>query len=639
MCGICGVVHYDKTFPVSEARLLTMRDTLTHRGPDDAGHYLAPSVALGARRLAILDLSPRGHMPMTTADHAGRYWISYNGEVYNFRELRAGLVARGYRFHSETDTEVVLNLFAEYGPEMLPRLNGMFAFAIWDDVERRLLLARDRLGVKPLYYHFQNGRLSFASEEKALFAAGVPAEFEQDVWEELLCFRYLSGERTPFRKVRRLLPGHYLLWQDGRITIRRWWNLAERAQERRASLPRNAAAWLRETFDDAVRLRRISDVPVGVLLSGGLDSSSVAASLATQGGAGAASFTMRFAEAEYDEGELARQAAAAWNLAFHELTLAPEDLLDELAQTAWFNDEPQAHANDTHLLAIARYAKPQVTVLLSGEGSDELLGGYVRYQPLRYPALLNAARPIFPRVQTALNLNGRWRKLSDFLRLGSTERFVLFNTCDTLPADLTQLGMQPSERFPFREQMLAEAQALYPGEPFRQAMYSDQHIFLCSVLDRNDRTTMGASIECRVPFLDYRLIEGLAALPTATLLAGRGSNKQLLRAAVGQRLPQAVLAHRKWGFAVPWRHYLRRIPRLREFVRALPEAQAVQDGPFERARVTKLVQNFLLGDDRAEELVRQLFLIAVWREAYFARLSAVQRTASPLYNRGLRTLR
>ncbi|MBA2524303.1 MAG: asparagine synthase (glutamine-hydrolyzing), partial [Pyrinomonadaceae bacterium] len=614
MCGICGIVHRDQAYPIGKSVLLAMRDSLTHRGPDDAGDFLAPGVALGSRRLSILDLSERGHMPMSTAD--GRYWITYNGEVYNYQELRPGLEARGYAFRSNTDTEVVLSLYADEGPAMLDRLNGMFAFAIWDNQERKLFLARDRLGIKPLYYTItDDGAIYFASEEKALFAAGIAARFDPHTWEELLCFRYVSGEQTPFVGVKRLLPGHYLLWKDGPVQIRRWWHLAERAQTLRENLPQDASQWFQETFDSSVNLRRISDVPVGVLLSGGLDSSSIAASLASQAGSGVASFTVRFAETEYDEGPLAREVADRWGLDYHELIVPPDELLIRMRQTAWLNDEPQAHANDTHLSAISQYANPRVTVLLSGEGSDETLGGYVRYQPLRYPMLLNVARPVSPYLVSMLNLNGRWRKLGKFLALGSVERFVLFNTCDAFPADLKLLGMRPTWRFPFREQVLTEAKALYPKEPMRQAMYSDQHTFLCSILDRNDRTTMGASIECRVPFLDYRLVEGLAALPSSILLAGKQS-KKLLRQSVGGRLPEAVLRHHKWGFGVPWRHYLRQIPQLRDFVNALPDLKLVQEGPFERAKVKNVVSEFLKGESHNEELIRQLFMIAVWHESY-----------------------
>ncbi|MBI3666346.1 MAG: asparagine synthase (glutamine-hydrolyzing) [Acidobacteria bacterium] len=618
MCGICGLVHPDRDYKFSEQTITSMRDRLAHRGPDDAGEYIGPGVALGARRLAILDLSERGHMPMGTPD--GRYWIVYNGETYNYRELRAGLEARGHRFRSDTDTEVVLHLYADEGPRMLNRLNGMFAFAVWDSKERTLFAARDRLGIKPFFYAFQSGIFHFASEEKALFAAGVPARLDADSWEELLCFRYVGGENTPFVGVKRLLPGHYAVWKDGTFQVRRWWNLAERARARRENLPKDPVLWFQETFEDSVRLHRISDVPVGVLLSGGVDSGSLAASLAPQAGSGVASFTVRFDEPRYDEGLLARATVQRWGLEHHELTVSQNELDDLLWKACWLNDEPLAHASDCHLLAIATYAKQHVTVLLSGEGSDETLSGYVRYQPLQYPKLVEAARSVLPRLTSYANVNGRLRKLARFASLGSLDRFVLFNACETLPDELRVLGIRPKSEFPFREQVLAEARSIYPGEPLRQAMYSDQHTFLCSLLDRNDRMTMGASIECRVPFLDYRLVEGAAALPSPALFSGlRG--KGLLRKSFGRRLPASVQRFRKWGFGVPWTTYLRGVPVLHEILSCLPEAEPFRSGPFERSGLRSVVSGFLRGDNVHEALVRQLAMIRVWYAAYFSSTS------------------
>ncbi|PYO75996.1 MAG: hypothetical protein DMD63_15470, partial [Gemmatimonadetes bacterium] len=414
--------------------------------------------------------------------------------------------------------------------------------------------------------------------------------------------------------VQRVLPGHFLFWKNGELRSQRWWQLADRARELRDGGPQRVVRWFQETFDDAVNLRRISDVPVGVLLSGGLDSSSVAASLASQSGSAIDSFTVTFDEPGYDEGPTARQVVDRWGLISHELKIVPSELLSRLLHATWLNDEPLAHGNDLHLLAISAYAKPLVTVLLSGEGADETLGGYVRYRPLRYPTLLRLARAVAPRFAGALPLDGRIRKLERFLGLGSNEAFVLFNACDVLPMDLAAIGMQPSAHFPFREAALTESKGLYPNEPFRQAMYTDQHSFLCSILDRNDRMTMGASIECRVPFLDYRLVEGLAALPTFELL-GYGHSKALLRRAVGDRLPDAVLRKPKWGFGVPWAQHLRRVPELREVIASLPSSPPTCDGPFDRAALDRLVAGFLAGARHGEALVRQLLMINLWHQA------------------------
>jgi asparagine synthase (glutamine-hydrolysing) len=628
MCGLCGIVYSDHNRVASKETLIAMRDILAHRGPDGAGHYIAPGVALASRRLAILDLSERGHMPMSSPD--GRYWVVYNGEIYNYRELRPALEARGHKFRSSTDTEVLLYLFIEEGSSMLERLNGMFAFAIWDVQERALFIARDRLGVKPLYYAALPSGLYFASEEKALFAAGAQAQFDERCWDELLCFRYTAGEQTPFIGVRRLLPGHYLTWRDGDIRITRWWRLGEKAQPDHGHSTGNLTEWFRGTFDSSVNLRRISDVPVGVLLSGGLDSSSVAASLASQTGSNVATFTVRFGEPGYDEGPLARQLAERWNLDYHELQVAPSDLMRKMQHASWFNDEPLAHGNDLHLLSISEYAKQKVTVLLSGEGADELLGGYVRYKPLQYPGLLKLAGLFLPKLPSLPFSNGRMRKLARFLALGSIDSFALFNACDLLPMELDLFSRPINTEFAYRRKTLAEAKSLYPGEPIRQAMYIDQHTFLCSILDRNDRMTMGASVECRVPFLDYRLVEKLAASPSSQLLSKKQS-KHLLRQSVGARLPEAIRKGRKWGFAVPWHRYFREVPEFRELITNLPALDPVCSGPFITSRLKTVITEFLSGNNSHEPLIRQLVMITIWHQAYFSRLQSLHGRQAETY--------
>jgi asparagine synthase (glutamine-hydrolysing) len=612
MCGIVGVVRPGPGAPLAEAELVAMRDSLRHRGPDDAGTYRADGVALGSRRLAILDISSAGHMPMATSD--GRYTIVYNGEVYNFRALRSIAQAGGHAFRSKTDTEVLLHLFASEGPAFLERLNGMFALAIWDAVERTLFLARDRMGVKPLYYHLAtNGRLSFASEAKALFACGVPSTFDPACWEELLCFRHVAGERTPFVNVKRLLPGHYLQWRNGAVDKRCWWDLSERTFAARSHRIEHPRQWFAQTFDDAADMRTISDVPVGVLLSGGLDSSSIVASLGARGHQAISTFCVRFDDPAYDEGSLAREVAARWKLDHHELTIARDRILPWLQKACRLHDEPPAHANDLHLLAISEYAKPHVSVLLSGEGADETLGGYVRYQPLRRARVLNVGRRWIPRFADNERVPARFRKLARLWQEGGLDALLTFNQCNVLPSDLQKLGMQTASRFTYREGVLARARLLYPDDLARQAMFIDQHTFLSSLLDRNDRMTMGASIECRVPFLDSKLVEGLAAMPSDSLLSGfRG--KPLLRRAIGRRLPRSVRRHRKWGFGVPWNRYLRTDPQLRDFVSSLPTLAPVVDGPFDGNALRRAVDEFIQGADRHGELMFALVAITIWHQ-------------------------
>ena len=626
MCGIVGIAFTDSGRQVDPLLLDRCCDALSHRGPDDRGTYRAPGIGLGSRRLSILDLSPRGHMPMTSPD--GRYVIVYNGEVYNYRELRPGLEQRGVRFQSNSDTEVLLHLYITEGPAMLHRLNGMFAIAIWDTVERSLFIARDRLGIKPLYFSQTPDRLIFGSEEKALFTGGVEMRCDPDSWEELLTFRFVSGERTPFERVQRLLPGHYLEWRNGGIRMVRWWHLGERVLALRGQQADDPVAWLRRTFDESIAYRLISDVPVGVFLSGGLDSSSVATAMKRQATGRISSFTVRFQDAGYDEGPLARLVARENDLDYQELEIPASGLAGLLREASWYNDEPLAHASDVHLHAIAKYAKSRVTVLLSGEGSDEFHGGYVRYRPLRHEHLLGLARAALPLLRLGSSVHRRVRRMARFLALDPADEMVLFNAANVFPEDLEEAGLKPSRRFPYRESILAEARELYPGDLMRQAMFLDQHTFLCSLLDRNDRMTMGASIECRVPFLDFRIVEKLAALPTRKLLPGRES-KPLLRLALGDRLPRKVLKGRKWGFGVPWSAYFRTVPELRDLVRNLPGHAIVQDSPLDENRLRAIVDEFLNGTQKQEGLITQLVMLAIWKDNYVQRIRDAGFVPSP----------
>ena len=609
MCGFCGIFTKDPNAPVSRGEVVAMRDSLEHRGPDDAGVQIEPGAGLGSRRLSIVDLSERGHMPMASPDR--RYWIAYNGEVYNFRELRRDLEADGRRFHSNTDTEVVLALYEREGPAMLSKLNGMFAFAIWDTRERTGFIARDRLGVKPVYYHVDHDGLRFGSEPKALFAAGVDPVFDHSTWRELLLFRFIAGERTPFEGVQSLLPGHYLTWRAGDLRTIRWWKLADRIVERRESLPRAEAAWFGETLDDSVNLRRIADVPVGVMVSGGLDSSAIAASLATLAGPGAHGFTVTFEESSHDEGPLARKVVERYAMVGHEIRITRDALLERLREASRLLDAPLAHLNETHMLALSQVAKANVKVLLSGEGADETLNGYVRYQPLRFPSLLAVAKRASSLGATRVVRNGRANKLLRMLAERGIAGLVEYNACEIFPAEIDQLGLPQTPQNAFRTAMIEEARAVYPDDLLRQSMYLDQHTFLVSLLDRNDRMTMGASIECRVPFLDYRLVETVGALPTAALTRG-GLRKSILRRAAATRLPLAIQLHKKWGFPIPWMVYFREVPSMRYEVARLPDCEAVRGSPLDRASVRDLVARFFAGDDSTYPLITRLVMISVW---------------------------
>jgi asparagine synthase (glutamine-hydrolysing) len=616
MCGIAGILHFDTGRKIDEQQLLSMRDVMVHRGPDGAGHYINGTVGLAHRRLSILDLSENGKQPFASADE--RYHITFNGEIYNFRELRKDLEAQGWRFRSQTDTEVLLNLYIHEGPAMLDKLNGMFAFVIWDNVEKTLFIARDRLGVKPCYYAVSDNTFYFASEQKSILRAGVSRQLHEEQLAELLQFRFIAGEHTLFKHIHKLLPGHYMFIKDGRITTRRWWHLGEKIAEKRNTLPQEPFGWFEEYVKSSVQYRMISDVPVGLLLSGGLDSSSVAATLHDLGYQDLSSFTVAFDEKEYNEGNLASQVARTFNLNYHEITVTGEELHKQLTEAAWFHDEPLIHQNDAQMLAISKYAKKHVTVLLSGEASDELMGGYVRYKPLnylRYRKVLQMASPMLKMVLPGKRVN----KLNEYLSIGDAGKQVLYNSASIYPGEFRQMGVTLSENaFSFRMQKLEEAQMVFGNDFARQAMYLDQHTFLCSLLDRNDRMTMGASIECRVPFLDYRLVEQVSAMPSSLLFKGK-KGKFLLYNSIGKKLPQEVRQFKKWGFGVPWGKYLKEQEVFRNTLEEMKSNEIWDSSIFSQIPVKKLISGFLHDEPGTEAIVRQLLMVHIWTNQYYTK--------------------
>lgn len=608
MCGVAGWFDL-KIANTERAReeIREMGSVLHHRGPDDEGYLVEGPVALASTRLSVLDLSPNGHMPMESRD--GRYVIVQNGEIYNYRELREDQEKAGTLFHSSGDTEVLIELYARYGPEMLPKLNGMFAIAIWDRSARALFLARDRFGVKPLYWAERSGRFVFGSEPRALFATGVPREFDESCWPELLCFRYVAGERTPFRGVFRLLPGHCMTVSAEGMKTRRWWSLDELPAEcDEASRGEEAERELDRLFRRSIDYRRISDVPVGVLLSGGLDSSSVSAVTAEAAGKGVASFTVRFSDGDYDEGPTATLVGQRFGLEQNELMVDDRDLHEQLIEATHYLEEPLVHANDPHLLAISRLAKGRVTVLLSGEGSDEILAGYVRYLPFRYPSLARAAGATVASLR-ALPWPARVKKGIALFSLHDPLERVLFSSAEIMPSEIGVSSRHPG--LDLRRQ-LAEASVKRHRDPLRQVMGYELQTYLSSILDRNDKMTMAAGIECREPFLDPELVSFTWKLPVSELVP-RWRGKGVLRRAMRKRLPAEVLDGRKWGFGVPWIRYFRRVPELTaELSEAIRHPQVAEELGRLSIDGTKLVRDFVNGRDEVWPLLRQVVLVAIW---------------------------
>ncbi len=611
MCGINGILHLQSQKKVDERILTKMRDALEHRGPDDKGLFIENNIGLGHRRLSILDVSAAGHQPFLSDD--GRYVLVYNGEIYNFKDFYPELRSHGFDIKTSSDTEVLLKLFQLYGLKMLHRLNGMFAFAIWDKTERKLIAVRDRMGVKPLYYSFYNETFYFASEQKALFTAGVPLKMAQDGMEEYIFNRFVAGENTLYENVKKILPGHILtIHESGKITNEKWWDLKTEIQNQPKI--KNPVEWFRETFDDSVRLRMVSDVPVGVLLSGGLDSSSILASLNQQNFNHIQTFNIGFKEKEHNESHLAQRMSEKFGYTFHTMQLENKDLFEKLVSATYFQDEPIMHLSEPHILALAQLAKPSVKVLLSGEGADELMGGYVRYKALKYPSLLKIIATVGH--MDYFTTKPRFEKLARYSQIKEKDDLILYNGSNIYPKDIEKtFGITNQPKNEYRNQILEDAKSLYPNNSRRQALYFDQHTYLCSLLDRNDRCTMGASIECREPFLDQRLIAGLGSLDDQWLFTGK-KWKYILKEAMKSRLPHEILHFKKVGLSVPWGDYLLKSPGFIDELESFSTSDLFKMSYFENIDSQKLVSNLRKGDTKMIPFIMPMFMMHIWLKNY-----------------------
>jgi asparagine synthase (glutamine-hydrolysing) len=632
MCGICGILTVEAG-RVPDRRLIErMRDSIAHRGPDGAGLHLGPGVGLGHRRLSIVDVA-HGHQPMYSEDQ--RFVIVYNGEVFNHPTLKPELEAAGVRYRTRSDTETVLQLYQLHGERAVERMRGMFAFAIWDSRERRLFLARDRYGVKPLYYvHQPDGTLIFGSEIKALLPAlEGRATLNRQALPDFLANHAPSGEATLFAGIMRLAPGHTLTWEDGRIKIREYWDV-QFADALAAPAPGSAAERAivdeyRERFTEAVRLRLMSDVPLGMFLSGGIDSAAITATMATLVKEPIRTFSVGFAERQANELEYARLVASAYRTEHREVLITPAEFLAELPRLLWHEDEPIAHPSSVALYFVARLASSHVKVVLTGEGSDETLAGYNRYRVTEYNVRLGtlyrrclpgSARRGLNRLLESLPVTSRVRQRASrtFLMRAADldelyfDNFAVFGRAaqhDLLAPELrAQLGsIDPYAAY-------HRALARVRGKPLvSQLLYADVKTYLHELLMKQDQMSMAASIESRVPFLDHPLTEWLAGLPQTLKLRGT-TTKWILRQAMAGALPAPILRRRKMGFPVPVGAWLRGAwrPLLSEYVTG-PRVRA--RGLFEAATVERLVAEHIRGVNHAERLWA-LLTFEIWARVF-----------------------
>jgi asparagine synthase (glutamine-hydrolysing) len=565
MCGIAGIVRFDPRDVVDEARLKRMRDVLRHRGPDGEGLWIDGPVGLGHRRLSIVDVAG-GQQPMANED--GSVWITYNGEIYNHAALRPGLEAKGHRYQTRSDTETVVHLYEEMGDGCVEPLQGMFAFALWDRRRHRLLLARDRLGIKPLYYAVSDRELLFASEIKAILAvtAGRPTLNPAAV-PEFLATRFLAGDETFFQGIRKVPPGHIFTWSlDGGPRRRRYWCLPTGTDDSPAGLEPRAAD-LRGRLETTVRSHLMSDVPLGLFLSGGLDSTGLAALMAPMASERISTFAVGFDDAASNELPFARVAAAAVGARHHEVVVSAQDFFGALPRLIWHEDEPIAFPSSIALHFVSALARPHVKVVLTGEGADELFLGYNWYRLTAWNERLGrryqAATPLAVRsgVRRAVSILPRalrryagrsFLALEPGVREVCYENFSVFSAAQRRSLLVDRVALEATD--PYREHLRYFEET--PGSTLDRMSHVDLQTYLVELLMKQDQMSMAASVESRVPFLDHRLVEHVVRTPDRFKIHGL-TTKVLLREALRDRIPKEILRRRKLGFPVPFGRWAR----------------------------------------------------------------------------------
>jgi asparagine synthase (glutamine-hydrolysing) len=636
MCGITGAVWTDASAALSSEVLARMTAVLAHRGPDDAGSYTSglkthsahgqmPGVALGHRRLSIIDVAG-GHQPLSNED--GSIWIVFNGEIYNHRELRKRLEGSGHQFRTSSDTEAIVHLYEDEGLDFVQHLNGMFALAIWDARRRRLVLARDRLGKKPLYYRAEAERLLFASELKGLLEVpGIERRIDPRALDEYLTLQYVPHPRTIFQGFAKLPPGHYGVWADGHFTTHRYWNPDFNREVERPLA--DYAEELRELLTSAVRMRLESDVPLGAFLSGGVDSSLIVGLMQRLSSERVKTFSIGFPVAAYDESAYARQVAERLGTQHHEFRVEPH-AVEVLEKLVWHYDEPFADSSAIPTYYVSKLTREHVTVALTGDGGDELFAGYDRYRAVQWarrldhlPRWTKAALESqlvqgLGRNRPQRSLLRRLARFGEALRFSPQRRYLewvsMFN--ETRRAELYSdafLAQLPNHD-PF--EFLAEAFAqVRTRDEVTAASLVDLVTYLpCDLMTKVDIASMANSLECRAPLLDYRVVELAAGMPLRYKLHG-GRGKRILREAFPELLPREITHRPKMGFGVPLAQWFR--GELREYAHGvLLDGGAASRDYFRPGAIAQLLAEHDSGDFDHGYRLWGLLVFELWHRTW-----------------------
>ena len=629
MCGITGIMQFRAGSRVEPGIVRRMCSAMVHRGPDDEGVYTSGPVGIGMRRLSIVDLAT-GHQPLSNEDSS--VWIVFNGEIYNHAELRPGLEERGHRYKTHSDTETIIHLYEEYGPDCVRHLRGMFAFAIWDARRQKLFIARDRLGIKPLYYRLTPEQLVWGSEIKVVLAGPENgAELDRQGLPEFLAFGYRSGDQTFYRGIRKLMPGHWMeVDLNGQVTIEQYWDLPVKENQGQQSQSDYIHTY-RDMLEHAVSSHLMSDVPVGVFLSGGLDSSAVAALMTKIRQSPVETFSVGYAEDQYSELPYARIVAQHLNSVHHEVLVSQQDFFDALPFLIWHEDEPLVWPSSVPLYFVAKLAQQRVKVVLTGEGSDETLAGYTRYAF----TLKNAAWDrIYRGVMPGPIRSGIRNFIANSKLIGATPRRKLSHTF--LARDGASWASFYFDNFlsAFSEneqssllskEVLAEcaAGAAYEnvldywehssGEMLHRLLYTDIKTYLVELLMKQDNMSMAASIESRVPFLDHPLVEFATNIPQS-LQVGGFAGKHILKKGVEDLLPHSILYRPKLGFPTPWSRWLGG-PQLDVIRNLLLEPRSLERKLFESSAIERLFNEHRGGYRDHYDRIWRLLNLELWQRA------------------------
>ena len=623
MCGICGVTYFDRERNVSELEVKGMCDVIRHRGPDDQGWITKGNYGIGMRRLSIIDLFT-GRQPIANEDVA--IWFVFNGEIYNHMVLRDEIVKKGHTFQTKCDTEAIVHAYEEYGEDCPKKLNGMFGFAILDQKKQTLFLARDRLGIKPLYYYNDSGKFAFGSELKSILQVeNIPREVDKRALDIFLTFEYIPSPYSIFEGIRKLPPGHSLTLKDGRITIKEYWDLRFDEKETPED---ELCEQLLDLFQDAVKIRLMSDVPLGAFLSGGIDSSAIVAMMSRVMDRPVKTFSIAFKEDTYNESHYAQQIADRFNTEHHVEVIEP-NALELTEKLVGFLDEPFGDFSIFPTYLVSKMARKHVTVSLSGDGGDELFAGYDTYIANkagrayeRLPGLLRGAmHPILNRIPPTEKKKGLINRAKRFVEgmqlppdLEHTRWMIFLQEAEKpkLYSDDLQDVLNGSDSFEFIRSYFNRVNTT---DPLNRQLYVDIKSYLVDdILVKVDRMSMATSLETRVPFLDHRFVEFTATIPSRLKLQGK-STKYLLKKAMQGILPPEILNRGKEGFSIPIKNWLK--TDLKSLMLEVLEPQKIKrEGFFNANYVEQLKKEHLSGKKNHSHRLWSMMVFGIWQNLY-----------------------